>query len=181
MMDNSNLFKDIVYSRDAAVSYALKYALNPNPQYKYFATHNDGGGDCSNFVSQCLSAGGAPMSYDSPNPWWYKNTTSNSSRDSWSISWSVANSLYWCLKTRGKLNISGLKGIEISDMDMLEPGDVIQYENFNGIIYHSAIITAFTYEKGSKFPLISQHSFDAKNISYVKPKAKKTHFIKIMI
>lgn len=38
-----------------ACSYAEKFALNPNPSYKYF----DGiGGDCANFISQIIHAGG---------------------------------------------------------------------------------------------------------------------------
>jgi hypothetical protein len=77
------------------------------------------------------------------------------------------------LKTRGTSNLDGLKGIEVQSIESLELGDIIQYENNTGAIYHSAIITAFTYERGIKEPLISQHSFNALNIAYIKPKAKK--------
>lgn len=42
------------YNRNAAVNYARRWALNPNPRYPYY-TQN---GDCTNFVSQALRAGG---------------------------------------------------------------------------------------------------------------------------
>jgi len=43
------------YNAAAAVNYARKYCSNYNPAYYNYA--NDGG-DCANFVSQCLKAGG---------------------------------------------------------------------------------------------------------------------------
>ena len=43
------------YDRDKACRYAQKYAYNYNPNYM---DYNSLGGDCANFVSQCLIAGG---------------------------------------------------------------------------------------------------------------------------
>ncbi len=43
------------YDRIAARDYAREYALNYNPEYKDF---DSSGGDCANFVSQCIHAGG---------------------------------------------------------------------------------------------------------------------------
>ncbi|MHC1684869.1 MAG: amidase domain-containing protein [Clostridiaceae bacterium] len=43
------------YNPSAACAYAQKYALNYNPEYKDFS---NSGGDCTNFISQCLYAGG---------------------------------------------------------------------------------------------------------------------------
>lgn len=182
MNNNINIFRQSNYSRRAAVKYAVDYAIKPNPLYRYFAVHGDGGGDCSSFISQCINAGGAPMFYDQPRPWWYNtNGTALINKHTWSLSWSVANSLYLCLKTRGTSNLNGLKGIEVQSIESLELGDIIQYENNTGAIYHSAIITAFTNERGLKEPLISQHSYNALNISYIKPKAKKMHLMKIIV
>lgn len=47
-----------LYDRDAAVAYARQYALSFNSQYANYA---NSGGDCMNFVSQCLHAGGMPI------------------------------------------------------------------------------------------------------------------------
>lgn len=160
------------YDRYAAASYAKAYALNPNPTYKFFYEIGEVGGDCTNFVSQCLHAGGIPMDFNPRNePWWYSKKNNQ-----WSISWAVAHSLYWCLKVRTERNLSGLKGVETNDISALELGDVICYENYRGIIYHSAIITDF---QGNS-PLISQHTFNALNISYIKSKSKKAHYMKIL-
>ena len=43
------------YNTGAAVSYARQYCQNYNPRY---ANYRNDGGDCANFVSQCLLAGG---------------------------------------------------------------------------------------------------------------------------
>lgn len=168
------------YSRERAVYYALKYGLNPNPDYAYFASHSGGGGDCTNFVSQCLHAGGIQMDFGPRWSWWYRRVSAyHPQTDRWSLSWAVANSLYRCLKSRHKLNMQGLRGLEVNDTGLLEIGDVIQYENFDGMIYHSAIITGFEYLGGRRQPLISQHSFDAVNIPYMKSSSKAAHFIRI--
>jgi len=45
----------ISYDRSKAVKYAKKYCNNYNPKYH---NYNPEGGDCANFVSQCLIAGG---------------------------------------------------------------------------------------------------------------------------
>ena len=170
------------YSRNDAVRYAKTYAINPNPAYRYFSVHEVGGGDCSNFISQCLYAGGAKMDFSSNWPWWYKRgNLNNYNGDTWSMSWTVAHSLYWTLKSRGALPLSGIKATEVSDVSMLDLGDLIQYEEEIGRIIHSAIITAFTYYGGVKTPLVSHHTSNSLNAPYLKPWAKKMHFMKISI
>lgn len=63
------------YNRNAAVAYAQQYALNYNPQYPDYSS---GGGDCMNFVSQCLLAGGLPMK-DYGHQWYYNTSSSSAS------------------------------------------------------------------------------------------------------
>ena len=46
---------DTPYDRDAAVAYARRWALSRNPLYYDF---EDIGGDCTNFASQYIFAGG---------------------------------------------------------------------------------------------------------------------------
>ena len=48
------------YDRFRAVAYALRWALSRNPRYFDF---EDIGGDCTNYVSQCMCAGGGVMNY----------------------------------------------------------------------------------------------------------------------
>ncbi len=76
------------FDRDAAKTYADKYALSYNPTYTSFSA------DCANFGSQVMFAGGYPQfgsTYASG--WWYdKNGTSSPGNDSYSHAWiAVAN------------------------------------------------------------------------------------------
>lgn len=53
--------KEFGYNREATIDYAEKYALDYNKSYKEFDSYGQGG-DCTNFVSQCLKAGGLETS-----------------------------------------------------------------------------------------------------------------------
>lgn len=167
------------YSRINAVNYAITYALSPNPAYRYFPLIGDSSGDCSNFLSQCLTAGGASMVFNSSHPWWYKHNNQFTTKDdTWSVSWTVAHSLYWTLKVNEERKLPGPKGLEVNGINKLEIGDLIFYEDNNGKIFHSAIITSII----NGYPLISQHSYEALNIPYEKTwEARKMHFIKITV
>jgi cell wall-associated NlpC family hydrolase len=167
------------YLRETAVKYALTYALKPNPNYRYLPLINDTSGDCANFLSQCLRAGGAPMSYMSGHAWWYNNQgTPNTKDDTWSISWTVAHSLYWYLKINQANNYNGVKALEVQSPSQLELGDLIFFEDNKGLIFHSAIVTGFS----DSLPLVSHHSYEALNIPYRSSwPAIKYHYLKISI
>ncbi len=104
-------FNRFSYDRRAAVQYAERWWNDANSAYEFFKDN-----DCTNYISQCLRAGGAPMQ-GAPNRskgWWYQY-------NNWSFSWSVANALRWYLSG----STSGLKGEELSEPTQLLPGDVI--------------------------------------------------------
>lgn len=174
-----NLLRQNNYLRHNAVAYATTYALKPNTSYRYFPLVNDSSGDCANFISQCLYAGGAKMDYNTKRPWWYnKKGTVNVSDDTWSICWAVAHSLYYYLKVNESIASPYVKGLEVYRKEDLEIGDLIFFEDTKETIFHSAIITSFL----GKEPLVSHHSFEALNIPYKSSwKAAKYHFIKIII
>ncbi len=128
------------YYRPYAVFYAHKYALTPNPDYIDF--NNSGGGDCTNFASQCLHAGGIPMvntiwprtsSYD----WYYFFNNPGYDDDEYSWPWVNAYSLY-------KHFSWGSSGIaeQVENDNELSLGDVVQigYPN-HGHSFHSMIVT----------------------------------------
>lgn len=96
------------YNRQSAVNYADQFVPHfvgdpdhyYNPCYKNFNPPN-GNGDCANYVSQCLFAGGQPRVFDDgtyptgANPWYYKNRgTCDISDDDWNTAWTVAPTLY---------------------------------------------------------------------------------------
>lgn len=83
----------IPYDREVAAAYAARYALNCNPS---FGNWTKSGGDCANFVSQCLYAGGMPMKRIGPRQWYYD--TPNAGYTEASSSWKGAQSLRMFLK-----------------------------------------------------------------------------------
>lgn len=80
------------YSRDNAVNYAKTYYKNFNSNYPDLTSL---GGDCANFVSQCLLAGGKTMSGD----WYiYKKNANNpkpTTVDQLNASWRLADPSPW--------------------------------------------------------------------------------------
>lgn len=165
------------YNGVEAANYAIRYALKPNKAYKYFEPINDNGGDCTNFISQCLRAGGAPMDFNYLRPWWYDMKQGKAS-----VSWAVAHSLYWYLRTNQSNNRNAIKGLEVEGVNELQLGDLIFYENYSNVIFHATIITSFVEVNGKREPLISQHTSDALNVTYKKSYAyKKAHFLKIIL
>ncbi len=117
------------YNRYEAVRYAERWWDDYNPVYRQF-TNN-----CTNFISQCLRAGGAPMTGFSQREkgWWFQG-------NNWSYSWAVAHAFRWYL-SGAKV---GLRGIERESASELELGDVICYDfNGDGRWQHSTIVVAF--------------------------------------
>src|SRR5690606_20461872 len=107
--------------------------------------------DCTNYISQCLLAGGAPM-YGYPNRekgWWLRGGT-------WSFSWSTAHSLRWYLASSQQ----GLTARQVATADQLEPGDIIVYDfQGDGRYDHSTIVTA----KDGDTPLVNAHTYDTRH------------------
>lgn len=61
------------YDRAQAVAYARRWALSRNPLFYDFTGI---GGDCTNFVSQCLLAGCCVMDYEPVFGWYYRSAAS---------------------------------------------------------------------------------------------------------
>ena len=134
----------ITYNRELAVEYAREWAYLRNPAYYNFDSL---GGDCTNFVSQCLIAGGMPMNYQPIFGWYYVNLKTRSA------AFTGVEYLYNFLtrqnKSRGPVAV-------ILEIDKLLPGDIIQL-SFDGTTFtHSLIVV----EQGSD-PLIAAHSHEA--------------------
>lgn len=134
------------YDRRAAVQYADYWWNQYNPEFQQFTV------DCTNFVSQCLLAGGAPMQGipDRNQGWWYEG-------EQWSYSWSVAHSLRWYLSGATR----GLIGIEVESASQLEPGDIICYDfEGDGRWDHNTIVT--TKDQNGE-PLVNAHTDNSRH------------------
>lgn len=62
--------KQVVYNQNKAIEYARKWAYSRNPKYYNFDLI---GGDCTNFVSQCIFEGCPIMNDTKDIGWYYKN------------------------------------------------------------------------------------------------------------
>ena len=146
-----------VYSGQKAVNYAKKWWNGYNNSYYRYYTN----GDCTNFVSQCLFAGGLLMN----NKWFSfrsKNKPSNNKPSKWykgkftnyyycvSNAWSLAKELYNYLKDRYYVRTYGNtdRGRCYYKRDVrnkiFKPGDVAFFENQKNGIHHAVIIGKVT-------------------------------------
>lgn len=133
------------YNRQQAVQYAERWWNDYNPAYRKFTD------DCTNFVSQCLRAGGAPMrGYPNRSKgWWYHN-------HNWSYSWTVANALCQYLAT----SKAGLQAKEVNRPEHLELGDVICYDfDGDGKWQHTTIVVA---KDQNNMPLVNAHTTNSR-------------------
>lgn len=157
-----------IFDREGAARYADEYAglawgagnnHNYNPRYRNL---NDNGGDCTNFVSQCLGdaeGGNLPMD----GVWYYRyDRDSGSGSQAWVQAESFTEWLLYSGRgqriARGtfpELNNPGAKFPQGAVRE-LRKGDVIGYEE-KGHIEHFAIIVG-TDAKG--YPVVDAHTVD---------------------
>jgi hypothetical protein len=133
------------YDRLRAVQYAERWWNDFNPAYKKFDV------DCTNYISQCLHTGGAPMrGYPNRgNGWWMQN-------NNWSYSWTVANAMRWYLPA-SKL---GLRAREVNSAEQLKLGDVICYDfQGDGRFDHTTIVTG---HDANGMPLVNAHTYNSR-------------------
>ncbi len=135
------------YNRQNALEYARTWALSRNP---LFTNYTGFGGDCTNFVSQCIFAGSCEMNFTPVFGWYYLDG------DTRTASWTGVEYFYNFIV--GNAGVGpfaaevGQTGVEI--------GDVVQLANENGDYYHTLFVCGFT-EDGDI--LVAAHSDDALN------------------
>ena len=133
------------YDANSAISYADKYWSNYNSNY---SNYNSIGGDCANFVSQCLVAGGMQMTNG-----WYWYSYSNRS-----ASWASCPYMY------EYFNSAGYQIIENpSDSQIIEGNPVLYYSSSKGRWSHAAICTG---HDSSGNALVSAHNSNRHNVNW---------------
>ena len=138
------------YSRQRAVNYALRWALSRNPRYYDF---EDIGGDCTNFVSQCLYAGCGVMNYSGDYGWYYI------SQDDRAPAWTGVEYLQRFLLNNDGTAVYG----ERAELSGLRPGDVIQLRNDEGRFYHTMMVSFVFYPARPENIYTCSHTYDARN------------------
>ena len=125
------------YSGSKAARYAKNWAYGRNLKYRFYSS------DCTNFVSQCLYAGGIPMS----NKWKHKL---KSGKWDVTLTWSVApNSYSFFMNSKysyGSLKIKDKYSTIADYIYNIRVGDPIYFDKGNGI-YHAGIIVKVNTKK----------------------------------
>ncbi|MCI8309904.1 MAG: amidase domain-containing protein [Clostridia bacterium] len=151
------------YNRQKAIEYAKKWAFKRNPNYYNFDSI---GGDCTNFISQCLYEGSKTMNYTNTYGWYYKSANDKSP------SWTGVQFLYNFL-----INNKGLGPIaNVSNQTDVQIGDIIQLSFDNTTFSHSLIIV----EKENNKTLVASHTFDTYGRNINSYSYKKIRFIHIL-
>lgn len=172
--DNIVEVKEKGYDRTSAANYADKYcgvtslSDNSDKYDKKYPNYTGIGGNCTNFVSQCLGdkeGGHLPQDYT------WCSTVKNGKRDS-SPSWINADAFkdYILYSGKGKIIKNGdFKNLLCKNEEStkhsfcnLQIGDVVSYSK-KGDIDHNAIITGFD---SSGYPLINSHTVDRYHVPF---------------
>jgi hypothetical protein len=133
------------YNGAAAAAYADTYWQTYNPAWPSFASS---GGDCTNFVSQALYAGGISMrtstAYSGDAAWYM---VQKRKRWSYSASWVNAQdqSVFALQFLPGVTQVASYYGLApgATAADNAQQGDVVLYDwNNDGVYDHEAIVTA---------------------------------------
>jgi len=134
------------YNREHAVEYARRWAYDRNP---LFENYTGFGGDCTNFVSQCIFAGCCVMNFTETFGWYYLSPTERAP------AWTGVQYLYNFLTTNAG---EGPYAVEVGP-EQIQIGDIIILGNREGVLYHSLIVTGFA---PGAF-LVAAHTNDAYN------------------
>lgn len=133
------------YNRQKVYEYAKRWAYSRNTKYY---NYDSIGGDCTNFISQCIFAGCNEMNYNKKNGWYYINGNNKSP------SWTGVEFLYnFLINNKGE----GPVGKETT-IDKLNIGDVIQLKLDKNRYSHSLIVVQNA--PSIYTTLVATHTFD---------------------
>ena len=152
------------YDRRRAQEYAQTWASARNP---LFYNYTGIGGDCTNFVSQCVFAGSCQMNFTSVFGWYYLDENSRTA------SWTGVEFFYNFMT--GNAGV-GPYGAEV-DETRVAVGDVVQLANAEGNYYHTLLVSGFS-EQGEI--LVAAHSDDAFDRPLSTYNFASARFIKIL-
>lgn len=136
------------YLRENALLYARRFALSQNPIFGNFAGI---GGNCTNFVSQCIYAGSCKMNYKATFGWYYISLNERAP------SWTGVEFFYNFITTNTDVGPFGRDAAP----DEVEVGDVIQLGREGEGYYHTLIIVGFEGDD----PLVAAQTDNA----YLRP------------
>ena len=152
------------YEREKAVAYARRYAFSQNPVFGNFV---DIGGNCTNFVSQCVYAGSCQMNYTNTFGWYYISLEQRAP------AWTGVDYFYNFMTENQGVGPFGKETVA----DECELGDVVQLGNSEDGFYHSLIIVGFDENDDILIAAQTNDALDRPLSSYTYEFAR---FIKIL-
>ena len=159
--------KTVSYDRESAVKYAHDWAHLRNPVYY---NYDKLGGDCTNFVSQCIFQGARVMNYTTLYGWYYKTANDKSP------SWTGVTYLYDFLTRNG--GGSGPFAAETGALN-IHPGDVVQL-SFDGESFtHTTIVVETGTAPAPNNILVAAHTYDCDNKVLAAYTYKKIRYLHI--
>lgn len=158
--------REVKYDRQKAIKYASRWAFDRNPAYYNF---DSVGGDCTNFISQCLYEGSKVMNYTKNTGWYYINGNQKSP------SWTGVEFLYrFLMKNKGL----GPYGEDVKK-EKIELGDIVQISFDGNQFAHSLIVVELNSTLGLSGIKIASHTFDSFNKRVTEYNFQKIRFIHI--
>lgn len=147
------------YDYDAAVEYAYDWWDDHNPDYSNW---DGNGGDCANFVSQCLYAGGKPMKGTDRESasCWFSRTNDRTELSKLSDTWIDAGMFRWYWQDQASAYKTFSEG-GIDSYNYTWPGDAISFLNSNNRAYHTLICV--DYDSSIKETYMACHTSSSKN------------------
>ncbi len=133
-----------MYDAQKAVAYAKKYYNHYNQNYYNFTNI---GGDCTNFISQCLYAGDIDMYY----PGWYYYSINDRAP-----SWTGVDEFFNFVTT----NTAGGVRAKLVDLKEIKVGDVIQLGD-GARYFHTLLVTKIVYPINYNNIYVAAHDRDA--------------------
>jgi len=138
--NNTDVAVDHPYDADAALAYADTWVdpVNVVRNDSVFGVYDEHGGNCNNYISQCINAGGIPMDTIGDQWKWYGDSLNTyQSASGRSASWTGVSQFF----TYASENTGyGLVAVVDDNVFSGSPGDILQYGS-NGEWVHSVIIT----------------------------------------
>jgi hypothetical protein len=151
------------YERERARAYAERYAFSQNA---IFGNFRGIGGNCTNFVSQCVYAGCCKMNYTKTFGWYYISLQERAP------AWTGVDYFYNFITSNKGVGPFGREVLA----DECEIGDVIQLGRINDGYYHTLLVVGFDGED----PLVAAQTDNA----YARPLSTYDYdydrFIKIL-
>ena len=136
------------YNRKAAYNYAKRWAFDRNSKYYDFENI---GGDCTNFSSQVIRAGGCPMNDNKWIGWYYYSLNDRAP------AWTSVEFLFKYLTSnngRGPIAVT-------STIYDIEVGDIIQLNfGFDEKFDHSPVVVRIEEPRKPENIFIAAHTYD---------------------